>query len=341
MTPQAATALCLLLAATLWPGSGPLCPSPARAGTGNSGWILFAGHDGTSWDIWSVRPDGQEPHRLTSWPGDERRPALRQERLLYVNGRRQLELLDLRSGERRPLFPAGPGYQDQPAWLADGSILYVRYQVLPRDRSRIHLCRVTADDTGWEPPRLLQPPDRDRLFPAPDPSGRRIAFTEAVRTPQGLHEEIGITDLDSGQSEILTGFGADSLLPAWSPDGRQLLFCSNRAGNYDIWLLDLASRTTRRLTNHPAYDCDPAWSPDGTWFAFISSRQSGRRLWIKPVDGGPARLLADMPAMDPAWTDSMPGAGRAAPQAQHLPDPTDTAARTAPTTATEHEARRP
>ena len=298
--------LILLLAVAFFAGLPPLTPpaiSLMRAATASPGGkIVFAGYGEGSWDIWAVRPDGSGLHRLTSWPEDERRPALHNGLLLYVNGGRRLELLDLRTGKRRPLLITEPGYQDQPAWLADGSFLYVRYQVIPQDKSSIHLCRITPDGKGWEPPRLLHPPGKDRLFPAPAPDGKHLAFTEAIRAPEGLQEEIGIMRLDGSREELLTDFGRDSLRPSWSPDGGRILFCSNRRGNYDIWLLDLASRTSRRLTDHPAYDCDPAWSPDGRWFAFVSSRDGGRRLWTKPIDGGPARPLVDMPAMDPVWT---------------------------------------
>ncbi len=301
MTPQTAQRFLVILAAVLCLGGEYLCLGAAQAYAEGER-ILFAGHNGASWDIWSVRPDGKALRRLTTWPGDERRPALRQGRLLYINGERRLELMDLTSGQRRSLLATEPGYHDQPVWLADGSFLYVQYLVLPQDKSSIHLCRVTADGKNWEPPRLLHAPEHNRLFPAPAPAGQRFAFTEAIRSSAGLYEEIGIARLENEEAELLTDFKADSLRPAWSPDGRRLLFCSNRDGNYDIWLLDLASRAYRRLTDHPAYDCDPTWSPDGGRFAFISSRQGGRRLWIKPIDGGPARLVADMPAMDPVWT---------------------------------------
>ncbi len=264
--------------------------------------IVFAGHDGTSWDIWSVRPDGGDLRRLTHDGGDERRPAIAGSELLYVDGDRRLVHMDLATGKTERLTLPGTGYQDQPAWLADGGFLYVHYRVLPTDQSSIWRCRRTPGG-GWLIPQPLFPSSANRLFPAPAPDGRRFAFTEAFRTPEGLHEEIGIGTLDDPVVTLVTDFGADTLRPAWSPDGTRLLLCSNRSGSYDIWLLDLAGNQIQRLTDHPAYDCDPAWSPDGRSFAFISSRHGGRRLWIKPIDGGPARQVIDLPAMDPVWTN--------------------------------------
>ena len=52
--------------------------------------------------------------------------------------------------------------------------------------------------------------------------------------------------------------------PAWSPDGTQLAFASDRAGDMDIWVRDLRTGRDRRLTSMPNAEMVPAWSPDGT-----------------------------------------------------------------------------
>jgi len=49
----------------------------------------------------------------------------------------------------------------------------------------------------------------------------------------------------------------------WSPDGSQLLFTSQQAGSYDIWIMDADGSGQRALTTHPADDENPDWSPDG------------------------------------------------------------------------------
>jgi TolB protein len=52
--------------------------------------------------------------------------------------------------------------------------------------------------------------------------------------------------------------------PAWSPDGRWMVFCQVRAGGLgqsDIWLVGADGRGLRRLTRSPGLDSDPSFRP--------------------------------------------------------------------------------
>jgi TolB protein len=51
------------------------------------------------------------------------------------------------------------------------------------------------------------------------------------------------------------------LYPAWSPDGRQIVFMSNRDGNPELYLMAADGTAPVRLTNHPDDDYDAAWRP--------------------------------------------------------------------------------
>ena len=59
-------------------------------------------------------------------------------------------------------------------------------------------------------------------------------------------------------------------LPAWSPDGSQLAFTSNRDGNPELYIADADGTNVRRLTTHPGIDTTPTWSPQGHQIAFTS-----------------------------------------------------------------------
>ena len=48
---------------------------------------------------------------------------------------------------------------------------------------------------------------------------------------------------------------------AWSPDGWQIAFYSDRDGNSEIYVMDIDGTNQRRLTNNTAEDRSPAWSP--------------------------------------------------------------------------------
>ena len=93
--------------------------------------------------------------------------------------------------------------------------------------------------------------------------------------------------------------------PFYSPDGRRVVFTSNREGNMDIWEMTLASGSVRRLTDNPADDWDPYLSRDGKYLLWSSKRSGNYEVWIANADGTEPRQLsrdgvdAENPAMAP------------------------------------------
>jgi len=50
--------------------------------------------------------------------------------------------------------------------------------------------------------------------------------------------------------------------PAWSPDGRKIVFASSRSGSYQLYSIDLDGQNLRQLTTQQLGECTgPAWSP--------------------------------------------------------------------------------
>jgi dipeptidyl aminopeptidase/acylaminoacyl peptidase len=75
----------------------------------------------------------------------------------------------------------------------------------------------------------------------------------------------------------------DVQAPAWSPDGRTIVFVSGRDGNGEVYAMDANGSSPRNLTQDPAQDVHPAWSPDGRSIAFVSKRSPSSRC--KPGPG--------------------------------------------------------
>ncbi len=91
--------------------------------------------------------------------------------------------------------------------------------------------------------------------------------------------------------------------PAYSPDGKWLLFSSNRSSNLDIWRLERSTGELQRLTDHEAVDWDPAMSPDGTKLLFSSNRSGRFEIWIAEPDGSSPRQVTDFEnAQNPTLT---------------------------------------
>ncbi|HEY0038879.1 MAG TPA: hypothetical protein VGB66_19440, partial [Longimicrobium sp.] len=102
-------------------------------------------------------------------------------------------------------------------------------------------------------------PDNRRFVLSAQRRGRDVLVVIDTRNANVLRE-YAIPDV----SEISS--------PAWSQDGRTIVFSGNRGGITDIWALDAGSGRARQLTNDPYGDLQPAFSPDGRTLAFASER---------------------------------------------------------------------
>lgn len=105
-------------------------------------------------------------------------------------------------------------------------------------------------------------------------------------------------DLAAGRIAHLTGApSSTSQTPRWSPDGRRVVFVSNRAHyegprldsgtpDFDVWIVDADGSGARRVTDEPSNEHDPAWSADGGSIVFSSDRDSRGDLYAKRLDTG-------------------------------------------------------
>ena len=97
--------------------------------------------------------------------------------------------------------------------------------------------------------------------------------------------------------------GSDDTCPAWSPDGSQIAFDSDRDGNYEIYVMNADGSNPHNLSNNPANDEDPVWSPDGSQIAFDTKRGGNNEIYVMNADGSNQHNLSSNPADDrhPAW----------------------------------------
>jgi Tol biopolymer transport system component len=99
----------------------------------------------------------------------------------------------------------------------------------------------------------------------------------------------------------------DVQAPAWSPDGRTIVFVSGRNGNAEVYAMDANGGGPRNLTQNPAKDVRPAWSPDGRSIAYVSSRNRQSEIYVMNADGSGKRSLTRYRANDdlPSWQPDM------------------------------------
>jgi len=81
--------------------------------------------------------------------------------------------------------------------------------------------------------------------------------------------------------------------PAFTPDGRAMLFTSIREDRQaDVYRYDLDDRTTTRLTRTPEGEYSPTVTPDGAHFSVIRvEADSAQRLWQFRMDGSAPELV--------------------------------------------------
>src|SRR2546425_9535213 len=71
--------------------------------------------------------------------------------------------------------------------------------------------------------------------------------------------------------------------PAISPDGRWIVFTSERNGSPDLYALDLQNPAMpRQLTKSPAMEDAAAFSPDGRRLLFVSTESGNPDIWVMP-----------------------------------------------------------
>lgn len=85
----------------------------------------------------------------------------------------------------------------------------------------------------------------------------------------------------------------------------EIVFASDRDGNFEIYAMSLDGSTVQRLTHHDAQDIDPAWSPDRSQIAFVSNRDGSFGIYVMNADGsGVRRVTPDESNYydSPAWS---------------------------------------
>jgi len=176
-------------------------------------------------------------------------------------------------------------------WVSPTEILYtadgkVKRRVLGAAAStlvefsaRVAFDRVPYERRKPEPDARGRQPARGIVAPVISPDGRTIAFSalgDLWTMPVG------------GAPRRITQDAFVDNDPAWSPDGTQLAFTSDRAGTPDLWIRDLRTGTDRQLTNAATAEVRSRWSPDGKWLAF---QDNEGRISLVEVASGAVRPL--------------------------------------------------
>jgi TolB protein len=166
---------------------------------------------------------------------------------------------------------------------------------------------------GSEEPEAVGGTSPSYENPAFNPAGK-IAFTgEGTGTESDRFFDIYLINPDgSGRLNLTRTPAVHEDSPAWSPDGRRIVFArSENRRTEDIWVMNADGGEQVRLTDTPQlHDDRPAWSPDGQRIAFQRSSlgpppEGVSDIYVVDAGGGDVTRLtttAYVAEGNPAWS---------------------------------------
>jgi dipeptidyl aminopeptidase/acylaminoacyl peptidase len=272
--------------------------------------------------LWRIDADGGNPRALTFTDKVDSSPRFSPDgrTLAFVStrtGTPQVFFLPLDGGEPRQKtdFPggvAGPLFSANGRWLAFTADVYPECGADAACNRKIDDAREKSKLKAHLADQLLYRHWTDWK------DGKRTHVLVLDLTG----EDGAIRDLTPGDFDSPTFALGGPLGYAFSPDGKELAFVSNRSGNEasttnaDLWIVAVdgapdALRSPRNLTaSNPAWDGSPAYSPDGRFLAYRTQRKAGNesdrfRIALYDRTGATSRILTegfDNTIGDLAWS---------------------------------------
>lgn len=138
----------------------------------------------------------------------------------------------------------------------------------------------------------------------PRPKVTGLIVFQSQRTGKGDLYRINADG--TGMKRLTAGAEAEAN-PAWSPDGRQILYNAAAPGvhfNLALWVMNADGTGAKRLSNNVFAKTLPRWSPDGKFIYYLSDQNGKWDLWRMRQDGARAEALVECsPRLDVmAWT---------------------------------------
>lgn len=184
-----------------------------------------------------------------------------------------------------------------PAWSPDGE--FVVFAALDVTRGIGMVFIVELGQPGQQ--LILTAPHTSYLDPDWSPDGSQLAYA----SNRDGNVEIYVAPLlySSGSIQVGTSTRITHDVhwdtdPRWSPDGRKIVFTSQRDGDSEIFLMNSNGENAQQMTYNTDIDEDPVWSPDGSQILFTSWRDGNAEIYVMNADGSDQTNLTQSPDRD-------------------------------------------
>jgi Tol biopolymer transport system component len=134
------------------------------------------------------------------------------------------------------------------------------------------------------------------------PDGRRLVVDIAG--------DLYTLPITGGRATRITEGMAYDAQPRWSPDGKQIVFVTDRDGSDDVWVVDADGKNARQITRTDrAMFLSPEWTPDGKYIVVSRNNQlfgTSYSLFLYHKDGGTGVRMTAAPPPAPAPGSNAP-----------------------------------
>jgi len=148
----------------------------------------------------------------------------------------------------------------------------------------------TKGQMSFEPADVLKQVVISTVAVAPD--GESLVYVRRTVENGKYARRLWRTTFDGGRPEQLTSAIASDTRPRFSPDGRSLLFISDRTGKPQAWAMPLTGGEPRQLTDLPGGAGAADWSPDGKRLLILGA-SGEKRFIVGSADDPTARRIRD------------------------------------------------
>jgi len=196
----------------------------------------------------------------------------------------------------------------QPAWTADGERLLFTSPCATRREwyERSNLFIINADCRDVQPITSEMAGDFDAAL---DSRQRLIAFTSMRISGVPRLHLLTIKDWNSLSTPqaapmitVLAPQESNSSQPAWSPDGRFIVYVKQSSSGSQLWIMNADGTQAKPLSEGEGYYSHPRWSPDGKILVFNYQRtqKSMNQVMLSEVNQFQPRIFIDAlsPRMD-------------------------------------------